>query len=810
MGRLLLPPFTGEGLGLARDLLRAFLRSGALHAAGRQLAALVDYAETAAAAAEGPAAASQYVQIYTGVLPGLVHKLFSFHFLFKPSFYEGKLPTHELCAELIAALEGSQVLEHVARAMLLYRAAPRAMRKVQLANAHSVSSVHDSMQRLHQYLSVPDNSAEGSRLAARLRAVASGRCVQHAARCIGLAALCDADGGSAYGMPPELLAVLSPEQGPLSENYDAVQRLKGMLAMLRLCDPTLPDRRGALALALRAGWLAVASAQDRTAAHGGRGGSGAGGSCGASGSGGASRPAAAVGAPEPGCTVWQRWALPLATEALLAAWRFLSLPRAVAPAASAAAVAEAADWWRLAAAVVDRAVPCPADDKYRTDLVDLGEALAVGWGLLQNYGVLSLPAEPPPALVAALDGGLLRCLELLMRRAGQQPQGPEVTLLRGLARRVANDQGFWSYLAPLLAYGEPRQAAALLATLCKLLRTGSPWALGPGVSVQDCACSIIASFVTGMAEQSKAEAAAAPGFGPPSPASQQLLRLLSCAACEWLPELAQSLSQSLAQSPVPAAMARLELVSSLLAWLPLLASRCVVRPLCAAVADVSPVADDEAHGGASGGGASREGAGRDGASGGGASGEGAGNAAAGGRPELREAGDAGAAAVRLDRLMGEAVQAPAAAATVGCSGVAAASVPAAPSLPWRPELLQEAAAGLRALGEGVTAAHAEDLAAYLDRGGSVDRAHEAKRGLWFPAGPLAPALPPLTEARPLLPGRCANPVCSNLERDSEADLTLKACAGCGAVGYCCRPCQTAHWRAGHKGECARTRGSGGR
>ncbi|KXZ48280.1 hypothetical protein GPECTOR_29g57 [Gonium pectorale] len=79
-----------------------------------------------------------------------------------------------------------------------------------------------------------------------------------------------------------------------------------------------------------------------------------------------------------------------------------------------------------------------------------------------------------------------------------------------------------------------------------------------------------------------------------------------------------------------------------------------------------------------------------------------------------------------------------------------------------------------------------------------------------PPGPLVSALPSPTEARRLLPGRCANPRCANLEGDSEADLTLKACAGCGAVDYCCRPCQTAHWRAGHKGESARVRGNGGR
>ncbi|GLC43618.1 hypothetical protein PLESTB_000401000 [Pleodorina starrii] len=48
---------------------------------------------------------------------------------------------------------------------------------------------------------------------------------------------------------------------------------------------------------------------------------------------------------------------------------------------------------------------------------------------------------------------------------------------------------------------------------------------------------------------------------------------------------------------------------------------------------------------------------------------------------------------------------------------------------------------------------------------------------------------------------CANPACVNLEGDSEAGLRLAACGRCGAALYCCRDCQTAHWRAGHRAEC---------
>ncbi|KAG2433447.1 hypothetical protein HXX76_008504 [Chlamydomonas incerta] len=56
---------------------------------------------------------------------------------------------------------------------------------------------------------------------------------------------------------------------------------------------------------------------------------------------------------------------------------------------------------------------------------------------------------------------------------------------------------------------------------------------------------------------------------------------------------------------------------------------------------------------------------------------------------------------------------------------------------------------------------------------------------------------------------CANPRCTNLAGRSDAELPLQACAGCGAVRYCSRACQTAHWRAGHKEACGALKGRGG-
>jgi hypothetical protein len=38
---------------------------------------------------------------------------------------------------------------------------------------------------------------------------------------------------------------------------------------------------------------------------------------------------------------------------------------------------------------------------------------------------------------------------------------------------------------------------------------------------------------------------------------------------------------------------------------------------------------------------------------------------------------------------------------------------------------------------------------------------------------------------------------------------FKKCSRCGAVRYCTRACQVAHWKAGHKRECGGGGGGGG-
>lgn len=64
------------------------------------------------------------------------------------------------------------------------------------------------------------------------------------------------------------------------------------------------------------------------------------------------------------------------------------------------------------------------------------------------------------------------------------------------------------------------------------------------------------------------------------------------------------------------------------------------------------------------------------------------------------------------------------------------------------------------------------------------------------------ALPAGGERASAFRNLCAN--CSKTTRDKDAAgnfLTLKKCQRCGQVVYCCRACQVAHWKAGHKREC---------
>ncbi|PNH02214.1 hypothetical protein TSOC_011828 [Tetrabaena socialis] len=52
---------------------------------------------------------------------------------------------------------------------------------------------------------------------------------------------------------------------------------------------------------------------------------------------------------------------------------------------------------------------------------------------------------------------------------------------------------------------------------------------------------------------------------------------------------------------------------------------------------------------------------------------------------------------------------------------------------------------------------------------------------------------------------CCNPGCVELAGASEAELPLRVCGGCGVARYCSGQCQKAHWAQGHRRACTRRR-----
>ncbi len=77
----------------------------------------------------------------------------------------------------------------------------------------------------------------------------------------------------------------------------------------------------------------------------------------------------------------------------------------------------------------------------------------------------SLPPAPPPRLAAALDGGLLPCLEGVLRRAAINPNNPTVSFVELLVKFSCSAHYRGHCFLPLLAYGEVEQSAGLLSAL---------------------------------------------------------------------------------------------------------------------------------------------------------------------------------------------------------------------------------------------------------------------------------------------------------------------------------------------------------
>ncbi|KAG2483223.1 hypothetical protein HYH03_017880 [Edaphochlamys debaryana] len=349
----------------------------------------------------------------------------------------------------------------------------------------------------------------------------------------------------------------------------------------------------------------------------------------------------------------------------------------------------------------------------------------------------TLPPAPPPGLESALAGGVLPCLENLFRRTAASLRVESPPQLEAL-HAFAGD-GLWQRLAPLLAWGDARQAAALLRTIGKGLE----------------AAASLYSFYSYPADQAPA-------------AERQLLAMLAAAVANWLPPLCRLLW---ARYRDQAGFTGSAPLITCLCWLPLLVRIDArhgppTRP--SAVLAAGPAAAGAAAG---------------------ASASGSGWAT--GLSPVRFVGMA------LQGINEQSEETYLRYVAQACCAVAAAlpeevTKGGGEGPAWEPQQLRSLGAECRARGYMAEAEAVEALAAQLvrwvhgsgprgGRGGarasaaSGAQALAARFGAWFPgleaAAALLPASPAAARARL---GGCSNPTCANLEGDSDAALPASA------------------------------------
>ncbi|GFR50640.1 hypothetical protein Agub_g12888 [Astrephomene gubernaculifera] len=716
---------------------------------------------------------------------------------------------------LDSVLTDSCPMEHAARALLLYHTLAAAeggpTKKAEEASFLFLTALVEADQ--HTVLS----------------AAAEGSCAQHVAVAHGLTLLCEDDGGPAYGLQPDLLGVLpvlteplgalastpAPAQGQEPQLHPVC--FKAMLAALRRQSKQPLHRRTPHMLALRLLRLMLR-----------RGNLQPGGSAAAELAAGAAAaaPLSSTAATDVGAlptplaahavsrtshlVLRQKHVLDIAVKALALSW-------ATIPSRSGHVGELMAELWR-SAMDIGRHVCLHAD---RNTCCGLGEALQEALSPIDPHGEASSSWEPSPvprpSVAAAIAAGLLPWLEGLQRYHITKvvSECREGQVLRAFLDRTWGRE-VETWLA-LFTYSEPRQAASWVVTHAKLLRLAKGYQY-----LAECAKRRTSVFLKHMEELASGPLAETlvPEGGPAGddigqPAGlQHLGRLVSFAVCEWLPIASlllrqQALQCAIAGAPKGAGINRYwdTYIAPLARWLSGLVLSCKGR------------SGDADCGGSS---SSSDG---------------------GWVPFLLHE-------VAVVPLLGsllhlcrsvESNKGPDLAELLDCCGVVASAFPqevqaavreaeqatiAPPVFAWPPAQVRGLAPKLRESGRGEAADAALALAARLEASGSEGgagssalsfrcvperlRQRASERGMSVPdvLGVMRRFLVPPAEARRLL-RTCSNPACVNLKGDSEAELPLKACARCGGAWYCCRECQTAHWRApgGHKEACGRRQGA---
>ncbi|PNH09955.1 hypothetical protein TSOC_003367 [Tetrabaena socialis] len=475
-------------------------------------------------------------------------------------------------SELAPALRDSCVMEHCARWLL----------HLQLAEAAGSVPVGWTARAIWVEPVGCPNTALGEAL--------PGRCMRHLELSLGLAALCAIDGGPSYGLPYELLLGLpvvakggganlrgTHGRGVLfSEPFTCMMRAMTARSAQASGAPPLGWRTVAAVL-MRVGSLVLASA--RAWADD------------------ADAPAPPEGdaQPPPPPPQQQQQQLVLAiTDIMKVADHVLqhlhsllgalvaAAEASAPPAPPAVALVEAARaWWRL---VVNMAMHCPRWAQGREALRNLAAMTDVVWGLPAGNGLL--PPQPHWAVEAALAGGMLPLWERLLRRAGREPLGPQAGLLGWMLKDAGEHGGLWG----LLAYGDPVQGAALVATWGKLLRALAVPSILSGradaprtalaLDLLDGSCLLLHAAAVRL--QEAADGLAVGGAAAAvSGAQQQLARLLALAAFGWLPPLARRAREGIMQGLLnPLGVATLpgqrgiHAAVAVMRWLPVLAAGC--------------------------------------------------------------------------------------------------------------------------------------------------------------------------------------------------------------------------------------------